>query len=188
MTLIESGPGAEAVTLAEAKAQLRIAADDEYEADLIGALVTTASAWVQRHTGRSLTEAEWTLKLDCFPATIKLPMPPAATVDSVSYIDAGGEAQTLAPSAYRLFGAGGFDALVIPAWNTSWPATAEGEPDAVTIVFTAGYETTPTPIKQAILLLVSHWFENREDSTTIDTRRIPMGVDALLKDYRQQAF
>lgn len=190
MTLIESGPGTAPVSLAEARAQLRFieeadTADDAY----ISALVDAACAWTQKHLGRSLAaDTEWTLTLDCFPASIKLPMPPAATVDSVVYLDANGDAQTLSAAAYRLYGAGGFDPFVRPAWGTDWPATADGEPDAVTVTYTAGYETLPAPIKQAILLIVSHYFENREASSAIDLKHLPMGVEALLKDYRQQSF
>jgi uncharacterized phiE125 gp8 family phage protein len=48
-----------------------------------------------------------------------------------------------------------------------------------------GSHTVPEPIKQAILLLVGAWFENREavlTGTIVAT--LPFAVDALLAPYR----
>lgn len=186
MTLVLTTAGASPVSLAEAKKQTRCDFHTDDDALLTG-LVAAATEWTERHTGRSLAEHTWTLILDKFGDAIRLPMPPATGINSVTFIDADGDTQTLASTAYRLYGAGGFDPFVRPAWSTCWPFTADGEPDAVTIEYEAG-AACPTPVKQAILLLVSHLFENREASTEAALKDIPFGVDALLKDYRQQAF
>ncbi len=187
MTLILTTAGVSPVSLAEAKKQ----AHCEYHTDddaYLEALIEAATGWVQTHTGRSLSEDnEWTLTLDEFTEAIRLPMPPAISIDSVTYLDAEGAGQTLAPANYRLYGAGGFDPFVRPAWSTAWPATADGEPDAVTLVDTAG-ATCPASVKHAILLLIGHLFENREASTEAALKDIPFGVDALLKDVRQRSF
>ena len=186
MTLTLTTAGTAPVSLAEAKKQVRA----EYHTDddaLLTGLLAAATEWVERHTGRSLSEHTWTLTLDSFSDAIRLPMPPATGINTVTYIDADGDEQTLASGAYRLYGAGGFDPFVRPAWSTCWPATADGEPDAVTIEYEAG-AACPAPVKQAILLLVSHLYEHREASTEAALKDIPFGVDALLKEYRQQGF
>jgi uncharacterized phiE125 gp8 family phage protein len=47
----------------------------------------------------------------------------------------------------------------------------------------------PQPIKQAMLLMLAHWFENREEVITgTIVARIPSGARALLAPYRMQAF
>lgn len=186
MTLTLTTPGTAPVTLAEAKKQTRTEFFNDDDTLLTG-LLAAATEWVERHTGRSLAEHTWTLTLDSFPAAVRLPMPPTVEIVSIEYISEDGTTQTLAAGQYRLYGAGGFDPFVRPAWATCWPATADGEPDAVTIEYEAG-AACPTPVKQAILLLVSHLYENREASTELALKDIPFGVDALLKDYRQQAF
>lgn len=186
MTLVLTTAGAPPVTLAEIKKQVRAEFHEDDDNLLIG-LGAAATEWVERHTGRSLAAHTWTLTLDGFADAIRLPMPPVIGINSVTYIDADGAPQTLADTAYRLFGAGGFDPFLRPAWSTCWPATADGEPDAVTIEYEAG-AACPAPVKHAILLLVSHLYENREASTELALRDIPFGVDALLKDYRQQGF
>ncbi|AYE16597.1 TPA: phage gp6-like head-tail connector protein [Escherichia coli] len=39
--------------------------------------------------------------------------------------------------------------------------------------------------KLALMLLVSHWYENREAVSSDSTNTIPFGVDAILKQYRK---
>lgn len=39
-------------------------------------------------------------------------------------------------------------------------------------------------IKLAIMLVVGHWFENREDSSEVQKLSIPLGFKALLEPYR----
>lgn len=40
-------------------------------------------------------------------------------------------------------------------------------------------------IKLALMLLVSHWYENREPVSSDSVNTIPFGVDAILKQYRK---
>lgn len=39
-------------------------------------------------------------------------------------------------------------------------------------------------IKLALMLLVAHWYENREPVSRDSVNTIPFGVDAILKPYR----
>jgi uncharacterized phiE125 gp8 family phage protein len=126
--------------------------------------------------------------LDAFPAGIlELPKPPLQSIEEVVYIDSNGVEQTLAASAYKV------DALtdpgrIAPAYGEVWPTT-RAEPNAVRIRFVAGFgdssSAVPAPIKQAILLLVGHLFENREAVQSAgDFYRLPLGAEALLSPYR----
>ncbi|EMM2358375.1 head-tail connector protein [Citrobacter freundii] len=40
-------------------------------------------------------------------------------------------------------------------------------------------------IKLALMLLVSHWYENREPISKDSVNKIPFGVDAILKQHRK---
>ena len=65
LTLV-TAPASEPVSLAEAKAHLRIeAADDD---SLIGALITAARQSAEAHMRRALMSQTWRLSLDRFPA------------------------------------------------------------------------------------------------------------------------
>jgi hypothetical protein len=72
------------------------------------------------------------------------------SVDSVKYLDAAGSLQTWATDQYVVSGVGGKGRLM-PASGVSWPAFG-AYPESLIIRFTAGYETVPAPIVQAILL------------------------------------
>ena len=61
--------------------------------------------------------------------------------------------------------------------------------DAVRIAFDAGYgaaDAVPQAIKQAILMIVAHWYEHRE-TVVVGTGAvdIPLGANALLSPFRR---
>jgi uncharacterized phiE125 gp8 family phage protein len=96
---------------------------------------------------------------------IRLPLAPVSAIDEVTYLDTDGVEQTLASSVYALDS--GRNEIYL-ADGEEWPETQEIR-DSVTVRFTAGYgadpEDIPADIRQAMLFLVAHWYENR---TAID--------------------
>lgn len=55
-------------------------------------------------------------------------------------------------------------------------AVPDDDPDGVVI---------EDDIKLALMLLVSHWYENREPVSSDSVNTIPFGVDAILKQHRK---
>lgn len=43
----------------------------------------------------------------------------------------------------------------------------------------------PPALKQALLLLIGHWWENREAVIEGDFRKVPLGFEALIAPYRE---
>ncbi len=73
------------------------------------------------------------------------------------------------------------------AYGKTYPPT-QNIYNAVTVRFVAGYANAgavPQRIKQAMFLLIGHWYENRENSVvgTI-VNKLPDAVDALLQSAR----
>lgn len=135
--------------------------------------------------GRALSQSEWELRLDCFPAgKIDIPLPPLISVDYVEYVDVDGVAQSY--SSFRTFGIERANAAgsILYACDGEWPDTLDDEPEAVRIEFTAGYATVPAAIKHAALLMVGDWYRNREDATEMKLATLPRGAEALLMPYR----
>lgn len=181
-------PTVEPVTRAEAKAHLRVDVTDEDT--LIDTLITTAREHAEALTERQFITATYTLKLDAFNGLygcIELPRPLLIGVSSITYSDSDDATQTLSSSLYQV-DSSSEPARIIPAYGETWPDTRP-KMNAVTITFTAGYGATaasvPTPLKQAILLLVAHWFENREPVNIGNiVSPIPFTVSALLGPFR----
>ncbi len=182
-----TAPAAEPVSLAEAKAHLRV--DITEDDSLITALITAARQHAEAITRRQLVTATWDLTLDGWPDgdTILMPLPPLQGVTSITYKDSGETVYALLATDYIVDKAEEPGRIVL-AYGKTWPSAALYPAAAITVRFTAGYgdaAAVPQAIKQAILLLVAHWYENRE--ATIGgaiQREIPFAVEALLWPYR----
>lgn len=167
------------VTLAEAKAQCRVLANDEDA--LIEGLIAAATNHAEQYCGRAFITQSFLLALDCFTDAIVLPRGPVQSITSFQYYDAAGLLQTVDPAIYTL------DNTSNPAWivlNTGdeWPVTLEGV-NTVRITFVAGTAAAPAAVKQAILLLVGHWFQHREAVGPAMTE-VPLAVGSLLSFFR----
>ena len=181
-------PVEEPVTLKQAKAHLRVThcAEDE----LISHLIVGARQVCEQEIQRPLVTQDRALYLSAFPTRIELAQCPVQQIILVEYLDVNGDPQVLAPSNYIL------DEKSEPSWivlaaGAIWPMTA-CQPNAVTVSYRAGYgdaADVPVPIKQAMLLLIGHFYSNRENSIIGTTAtNLPFGVDALLAQYRLRGF
>lgn len=189
----------EPIDLATAKNHLRVLYTDEDT--LIENLITVAREYTERKAGVSLLTQTWQLYLDRWPrldrfeswpwmappGTILLPRYPVQSVTSIQWFGTDGSTNTVASTDYVLDAASRI-ARIVPAATKSWPSTPALVPqNGVIVTFTAGYGATqtslPPTLRQAMLLLLGHWYGNRED-TVVGTRlvaiSIPKSVDALL--------
>jgi uncharacterized phiE125 gp8 family phage protein len=180
--ILLAGPAVEPVSLAEAKAHLRLDADDED--DLIGALIVAARVAVEMQIRRVLIEQSWRAFVETWPAAgIELPIQPALSVEAVRAVDAEGATTLLDAGDTDFDIADGSLQLVNPA-----NGAASYEVD-----FTAGYGAAgvdvPQPLRQAILLIVTHWYEHRSAVADGDSAAAtPLGVRALVAPYRRMAL
>lgn len=185
-----AAPAVEPVSIEEAKLHLRV--DHSSDDALIGSLIAAAREWVEQATRRSLITQTWRLRLEELPVEecVELPRPPLQSVSSFTYVDSGGSTQTWSSSKYTVHTDSEPGELAV-AYGEVWPSIREQE-DAVTITYVAGYgangATVPAPLRTAILLLVGHWYANREAVTPATLTNIPLGVDALISPYRIHYF
>lgn len=169
-----------AVTLAEAKAHLRVT--ESTDDTMITAMIHSAAAVAEQLTGRAIMEQVWELTLDNFDAVV-LTRPPVISVNSITYVDTAGVTQTLAASAYRVRKSDDFGfATVEPVYGTQWPETLD-DVDVVKVTFTSGYEDVPQGIKSWILLQVGAMYENRELEAMGQTYAIGF-AGSLLDGYK----
>ena len=184
--VLTAGPTAEPISIAEAKAHLRI--DTNAEDILIGSLILTSRLHIEAALGLALITQSWQLTLDAFPAGNALPLPlhPISAVTAISITGSDATVATL-PTAATLFDTGPPARIV--RTGPSWPIITAAA-NAIAISFTAGFGPTPSdipaPIRQAMLLLVAHWYEHRDpiEIGEPDTA-IPKAVSELLKPYRR---
>lgn len=170
-------PVVEPVSLAEAKAHLRV--DSEAEDDLILALIQAAREWVEVYLDRTLITTQWTMTLDSFPTMarqlseayvdrtfiatqmsvradifppdIELPRPPmskTSTDTTVSYVTAEGVSTTLATTSYRV-DRNSTPGVIRPPYAGTWP-THRVDQNAVSISWYAGYGDSGDKVPQSI--------------------------------------
>lgn len=171
------------VTTAEAKSHLRVEVSDDDT--LISNLISAATELAQTITGRQFINATFDYTLDGFPSgdQIILPRSPLSSVSSITYTDADGNTgQVFSSSSYTA------DTYHTPGrvalkYGASWPSHRR-EANGVVIRFVAGYGANTTDVpeaaRQAILLMVGHWYEHREAASELSLREVPMAARSLL--------
>lgn len=176
--IVTAPPGVEPVTLAEAKAQLRVVHSSEDE--LIQGYIATARNYVENKTWRQLMRATLRLDLDRFPSDrwIYLPRPRLVSVSSIEYLS-GGEWATLAAERYVVDATSEPGRVRVDA--SGWP-TVDDELAAVRITYLCGWLVgdVPPQLKTAISLLVSGYYYNREGVLPVEVFDT---VDALIDDF-----
>lgn len=186
---IATEPASEPVTLAEAKAHLRLEhdLDDAY----IGTLIKAAREHAEKVCRRGFVSQTWTLTRSSFPAGEALPLARGtlASVESVEYVDASGTTQTMSTDDYDA-DTKSVPGRVVLRYGKSWPS-ARYQWNAVTVTFVVGTDaaSVPAPVKHALLLLVSQMYEHRTPEITgTIVSAVSFAVDALLDPFRLVRF
>jgi len=181
-------PTAEPVTLTEAKTHLRVDVTDDDV--LITSLITSARQYVEQIARRALVTQTWRLSMQEFPASgvIILPKPPLQSVTSITYTDINGTTSTVDSSIYTV-DTDSEPGRVVLKYGESWPSASLANTNPVQVTFVAGYGgqgAVPEYWKQAILLLVGHWYENREAIVVTGAipKEMPMAVRSLIQMNR----
>lgn len=154
-----SNPTALAVSVADLKKHLNIAAADTTQDDKIETLSYAAQERLEKDTGgRQIISATYLYEACEFGDSISLPIRPVTAVSSVQYYDTDKVLQTLDASDYT------FDQSrreVRPSIGNTFP-TVYDDPSAVKVSFTAGYgaseASVPRMVKAAIMLSVGKMF------------------------------
>jgi uncharacterized phiE125 gp8 family phage protein len=187
-TKVISQPEQEPISLEQAKAHLRII-DFNGDDDLISALIIAAREWVENYTQRALITQTIRFQLDSLPwfgnyrplgAMLYLPMPRVQVVNSIKYLDGSGTQHTLDESRY-VVDTDSEPCRVVSQQHQPFPFTAR-LPGAISIEYVAGYgdngSDVPYGLKQAMLLLVGHWYRATSSVGDFGTEA-PMGVYSL---------
>jgi uncharacterized phiE125 gp8 family phage protein len=195
--------------LAEVKRQVRVVTNDDNH--YLQQLVKRATAWCENYTRRAFVTQTWELKLDEWwderyasvsrygswrrtrwtENAIFIPRAPLIAVSSITYLDLDGNTDTIATTVYRVDTSSEPGRITLD-YNQTWPSDLRLVSHPITITHTAGYgaqSAVPDDIKHAILMLVGHWYENRE-STHVGTisKEVEFSVKDILSPHQMGAF
>jgi uncharacterized phiE125 gp8 family phage protein len=174
-------PELEPVTVTELARNLRLfTGDDEYtgpeKAELAG-FIQAARADAEHYTGRYFARQAVRFSFSTFASVFTL-HPDCREIRQIQYFDPTNKQQTLEGGLYFIAG----ECLLCA--NQNLLPTVYGRPDAVWLDMVLGVELIPPTVKQAILLIASHWYENREASSPLQIRDVPLGYQWLLDSHR----
>ena len=199
---------ASAVATSDQKSFMRVDFSDDDS--LIAELIKASQNVIQTYLNRAITTQTLELYLDRLPFYndlklqegiytapdieynsnyIVLPRPPVASVTHVKYFDDSDTESTFASSKYYV-DLISEQARIVLRTGESWPTVTETRnANAYVIRYVAGYggaSDVPPPIVQAIKLLTTHLYENREAVTSLSVNTIPYTIGALLQPYKVQ--
>jgi len=183
--VLKTAPASTAISLAQAKAFLRIDSDYDDDDSYITSLINVATSVVEEYTRRRLIIQTYNLFYDEFPPYIDLQIGDVASVTHIKYYDTDNTQQTLATSEYDV------DTVIRPgriyqAETGDFPNTYE-RPNAVEVEFIVGATAAdiPAPIVQAIYITLGRYYENRQDVVLgTQVQELPLMVEYLLTPYR----
>ncbi len=185
-------PEAMPVTLAQAKAHLRIDhdAEDTVITDMIAGVTEFLDGW-NGWLGLCLVDQTWRHSFAGWcGGELRLALP-GATAVVVKYTDTAGAEQTLASDAYHLI-EDMLGSLLIPAEAATWPALGK-VPAPVRVEAKHGFANAaavPAGVRNGILQMVADWYENRATVGTGGASRIPLeaSADRNLSRHRRLRF
>jgi len=176
-------PSAEALTLAEVKAHLRL--DDGSEDALLASLISVAREHPERTTGLCLITQVWRLHLESLPEdrVIQIAKGPVQAVESLSIYDEVGE-EVVLPAAGHVLDGTARPARLVLARNLNPAIAASG----IEIDFSAGFGESgaevPDTLKRAMLMHVAQMFAFRGAVAVEDQPAdVPAGYDRLVAPF-----
>lgn len=174
-------------TTAEAKDFLKV--DTTADDTLIDSLIKAATQSCQIFTNRYFLDTTVTQYSDNWFEFYRLYKSPVISITHVKYYDTNDTLQTLASSNYIL------DNISQPARiGISVDGTLPNLADrinAVEVKYSVGYgelsSDVPEGIKQAVLITIGNWYENRQTVITGRTAtELPLSSQYLLEQYKIQ--
>lgn len=185
-----------ALTLTEAKAQLNVSstADDA----LITGYIKAATLLLENKTNRCFVAQTRVTKADSFDDSRYVQnrrlypgRSPLKSVSSITYLDSNGVSTTL-PSSDYVTDVNDKPGFIAEAYNATWPSVYP-QPNSVTVTYVAGHSTVssgvPENVKQAVRMVVGHWYRNREAVITgTISKEVELGVDALLEGEHVERY
>ena len=170
------------MTVTEVAERLRLLPPSQDELDyVIEPMITAAREYCEARAGYAFIQQE----IEAYPDTedleagiFYLPRPPVITLDSVKAYGADGTETSIEGCQFDEDGRFFFNAPGLPALRAVNP---------LGITYTAGADVCPESAKQAMLLLIGHWYQNRESVQTgaVTAVEIAQTTDALLKLFKR---
>jgi len=182
--VLVTGPAGLAVSLDSVKTHLKIIGTDE-DVELTD-IITSATTFGEKVTGRDFINKTYATYLDCFPIGsvngVTIQKSKLQSVTSIEYYTAG--VLTTYNSVNYYFTEDSEYSSIYLLESKSWPSI-DNRRQAIKFTFVSGYGATETDvpeiIKRALLAHITDLYENKGDCSDCDGESISKQAEALYK-------
>ena len=199
--MLVTQPTVEPLLIVDVKPYLRLDTLTDTTDDLyITSLISVAREYCEVYQHRAYITQTWEMSFGRFPRDgrdtvnnsvendkIEIPKGRLQAINSFTYQDSAGVITTMQPNIDYVVSTRGMLGRVCPPFGKVFPVALLYPLDPIVIRFTCGYGDdglkVPFVIKQAMLLLVSHWYDNRmviNDLRGVNPEEVSFAVTALL--------
>lgn len=178
-----TGPTSEPLSLADAKAFLRVEHDDDDS--VIAALISAARNHVEALTRLGLITQTWRIVLDRWPeqGRIKPRLGPLQSVSAARVYDETNDASAIDAGHFVVDAAASI--IAAPRWSLPQPGRSVAGIELDVVIGFGAADDVPQILIQAIRMLVSHWYENRSLVAIGQTvAMLPPSVNAMISSWR----
>lgn len=177
------------ISLVDLRAHLRLDAlglpPTHPEDDLVLGYLNDAREFAEDYIEAAIVPQTWEMAFNGFlDGGMALEGGAVSEVVSVTYVDAAGDIQPLAPSAYVLDTYARPNQLWRASSNLPWPSTSSVV-NAVRVRYKVGAEPLPGAVRSALLLMVGSAYVNREEFTSMQIYSLPRSALDLLRSHRR---
>jgi uncharacterized phiE125 gp8 family phage protein len=185
-SILLTAPALEPVTLADAKSFLRVEHTDDDA--VIASLIAAARSHIEAQTRRALIVQSWRLIRDAWPSEGRiaaLPVPLLA-ITAARVLAEDGTPQAIDLEALVADTAAAPAVIAFAPWSLAAPGRRIGGIEIdIEVGYGADVDDVPEPLRQAVRLLVAHWYENRGlIAVGRSVAVLPLTVAALIAPYR----
>lgn len=165
---------------------------------LVNIGIPSAREMCEAWTGRAFTRQTFEVARGLFPSDgdgeVRLPMSPIIAVESFVYVDSDGVEQTVDAASYDVDTYGEPGAVFL-RYGQTWPSVTGLSRQSVRVRYIAGYTVPgespdenpiPTSLVHAMLLVLGHFYEYRNDTTSEKLEQLPLNSRSLMAPYKIQ--
>ena len=179
------------ISLDEAKNHLKIDVDCNTDDDLILSLIEASHEIVEKYADIYIGSQTVAMQMDSLQGSIyglyyllEVPKYPINSITKIEYKDENGVYQTLSTAKYEV------DLVSNPAriYFYETPVYSYNYLSNIKITFNAGYLDIPYTLKAAMMMIIGHLYENRQDVVTgTMVNELPQGSKHLMDMFKNYA-
>lgn len=173
--------GSSPLTLADVKNYLKVPVINTVDDDLINLMISAATQWGEKYTGREFRVNSWALLIDFFDCPIRVRRNPISVITSIERM-VDGNFVVIPVEVYYEKKLTQFSEILL-ADGQDWPNDTDEREQAIKVTFDTEIYRCKDLIEQGLLRHVAYWYRNRGDCADCAEAAILSGVSGIYDSF-----